>query len=40
MNYSRRVALDIAFAKNKSLGLYLKVLVATVPCVLLRKGAH
>ena len=40
VNYSRRVALDIAFAKNKSLGLYLKVLVATVPCVLLRKGAH
>jgi exopolysaccharide production protein ExoY len=40
LNYSRRVALDIAFAKNKSLGLYLKVLIATVPCVLLRKGAH
>lgn len=40
VDYSRRVALDIAFAKNKSLGLYLRILFATVPCVLLHKGAR
>lgn len=39
-SYRRRVALDIAFARSRSPGLYLKILVLTVPAVLLARGSY
>jgi lipopolysaccharide/colanic/teichoic acid biosynthesis glycosyltransferase len=39
-SYRSRVAMDCVYAKSKSVGLDLKVLVATVPAVLLRKGSY
>ena len=39
-NYRRRVALDLLFIRRRSLYLYTKILVLTVPAVLLRKGAY
>ena len=40
VNYRRRVALDVAYARRRSLGLYLKIIIATVPAVLLRNGSY
>jgi exopolysaccharide production protein ExoY len=40
VSYRRRVAIDTCYAQRQSLGLDLKILVATVPCVLLRRGAY
>jgi exopolysaccharide production protein ExoY len=39
-SYRRRVALDVAFARSRSPGLYLKILVLTVPAVLLARGSY
>jgi exopolysaccharide production protein ExoY len=40
INYRRRVALDRMFAKKTSLGLYLGILIKTIPAVLLQKGSY
>ena len=40
VTYRRRVALDVTYARSKSLALDLKILVATIPAVLLRKGSY
>lgn len=40
VSYRRRVALDVTYARSKSLLLDLKILMATVPAVLLRKGSY
>lgn len=37
--YPRRLACDRLFARRRSLGLYLRILAATVPTVLLARGA-
>jgi lipopolysaccharide/colanic/teichoic acid biosynthesis glycosyltransferase len=39
VSYRRRVALDVAYARARGVGLYLKILTATVPAVLTRRGA-
>jgi exopolysaccharide production protein ExoY len=39
-SYRRRVALDVAFARARTPGLYLKILVLTVPAVLLARGSY
>lgn len=39
VSYRRRVALDVSYARNKSLGLDLRILMMTVPAVLLAKGS-
>ncbi len=39
-NYRRRVALDLLFIRRRSLYLYLRILLLTVPAVLLRRGAY
>jgi exopolysaccharide production protein ExoY len=39
-SYRSRVAMDCVYARSKSIGLDLKVMVATVPAVLLRKGSY
>ena len=39
-SYRSRVAMDCVYARSKSVGLDLKVMVATVPAVLLRKGSY
>lgn len=40
VSYRRRVALDVTYARNKSLMLDLKILLATIPAVLLRRGSY
>ncbi|MFP1133212.1 sugar transferase [Asticcacaulis sp. W401b] len=40
VSYKRRVALDRLFAKKKSLGVYCKILIYTVPAVLFQKGSY
>lgn len=40
VSYERRVALDVAYARHRSLNLYLRILIATVPAVLLRNGSY
>ena len=40
VSYRRRVALDVTYARSKSLMLDLKILAATVPAVLLRRGSY
>ena len=37
--YRRRIALDTVYGRRVSLGLYLKILVLTVPAVLLSRGS-
>lgn len=39
VSYRRRVAMDVAFAKSRSPGMYLKILLMTVPAVLLARGS-
>lgn len=39
-SYRSRVAMDCIYARSKSVGLDLKVMAATVPAVLLRKGSY
>jgi len=38
-SYRRRVALDIVYARSRSLGLYMRILLATIPAVLFSDGA-
>ena len=40
VSYRRRVALDVAYARARNLGLYCRILAATAPAVLARRGAH
>ncbi|QUD88042.1 sugar transferase [Phenylobacterium montanum] len=40
VSYRRRVALDVTYAKLRSLKLYFGILAATGPAVLARRGAH
>ena len=39
-SYRSRVAMDCVYAKSKSVALDLRILAATVPAVLLRKGSY
>jgi len=39
VSYRRRVAMDVAFARSRSPGLYFKILFMTVPAVLLARGS-
>lgn len=40
VSYRRRVALDVTYARTRSLKRYFGILVATAPAVLARRGAH
>jgi exopolysaccharide production protein ExoY len=40
VDYRRRVALDLLYIKRRNLPFYLWILLATVPAVLTRRGAH
>ena len=40
VSYRRRVALDVAFARSRSLPLYVKIAVMTVPAVLFARGSY
>lgn len=40
VSYRRRVAMDVLFVRRRSLRIYSYILVATVPAVLLRRGAN
>jgi lipopolysaccharide/colanic/teichoic acid biosynthesis glycosyltransferase len=40
VSYRRRVAMDTLFARRASAGLYIGLLLATVPAVLCRKGSY
>lgn len=40
VDYHRRVALDLLYIKRRNLFFYVWILVATVPAVLTRRGAH
>jgi lipopolysaccharide/colanic/teichoic acid biosynthesis glycosyltransferase len=40
VSYRRRVAMDVLYCRRRSLGLNLQILLATLPAVLLRRGAH
>jgi lipopolysaccharide/colanic/teichoic acid biosynthesis glycosyltransferase len=39
-SYRRRVALDVAYVRAHGAGLYTKILVKTVPAVLLSRGSY
>lgn len=38
--YRRRVAMDVMYVRRRCVALYLKILVGTVPAVLLKSGAY
>ncbi|WP_242139388.1 MULTISPECIES: sugar transferase [unclassified Sphingomonas] len=38
--YRRRVALDVVYARRRSLGLYGRIMVLTLPAVLLQRGSY
>jgi exopolysaccharide production protein ExoY len=40
VDYRRRVAMDVLYARTRSLTLYVGVLLATVPAVLKRSGSY
>jgi len=40
VSYGRRVALDVLYARHKSLRLDLAILLRTVPAVLFRSGSY
>ena len=40
VSYRRRVALDVVYARSRCVGLYFKILLATAPAVLGRRGAR
>ncbi len=40
VSYRRRVAIDVLYTRRRSVVLYIKILAATVPCVLLSRGAY
>jgi lipopolysaccharide/colanic/teichoic acid biosynthesis glycosyltransferase len=39
VSYRRRVAMDVVYARRRTMQLYLRILVATLPAVVLRRGA-
>jgi exopolysaccharide production protein ExoY len=39
VGYRRRVAMDVIYARRRGVGLYIWILLATAPAVLLRRGA-
>lgn len=39
-SYRRRVALDVTFVRSRSLGLHLKILALTLPCVIFARGSY
>ena len=39
VGYRRRVAMDVIYARRRSVGLYIWILLATAPAVLFRRGA-
>lgn len=39
-SYKRRVAMDVAYSRSLSFGLYMKILVLTVPAVMLARGSR
>lgn len=39
-SYKRRVAMDVAYSRSLSFGLYIKILVLTVPAVVLARGSR
>ncbi len=39
-SYRRRVAMDVAYARSKSIGLDLRILLATVPAVIGARGSY
>lgn len=38
--YRRRVALDVAYSRNRSIGLNLKIMIMTIPAVLAARGSR
>ena len=40
VSYRRRVAIDTYYAQQQSLMLNLRIMLLTIPCVLLRKGSY
>jgi lipopolysaccharide/colanic/teichoic acid biosynthesis glycosyltransferase len=40
VSYRRRVAMDVLYAKRRSAGLYLHILLKTIPAVLLSEGSY
>ena len=40
VSYRRRVAMDVAYCRSKSLGFDVALLLATIPAVLTRKGSY
>jgi len=40
VSYKRRVALDTAYAARKSIALDMRILAATIPAVILRRGSY
>jgi exopolysaccharide production protein ExoY len=40
VSYRRRVVMDVAYAKSKSIGVDIRIIFATVPAVLLRRGSY
>lgn len=40
VSYRRRVAMDVVYTRSKSLRLDMKILLATVPVVLMRQGSY
>ena len=40
VSYRRRVALDVAFSRSLSLKLYLRILIMTIPAVVLARGSY
>ncbi len=40
VSYRRRVVMDVLYAKKKSVGLYVYIMLKTVPAVLLREGSY
>jgi exopolysaccharide production protein ExoY len=39
-SYRRRIALDVAFIRARDVKLYLRILIGTVPCVLMSRGSY
>jgi len=40
VSYNRRVAMDRAFARHNSVGLYFRILIMTLPAVLAQRGSY
>jgi lipopolysaccharide/colanic/teichoic acid biosynthesis glycosyltransferase len=40
INYRKRVAMDVYYAKRRSSALYLRLIIATIPAVLSRHGSY